>query len=195
MIFGQLTLRAVAESEWGIAANVRPEAFGRAKSPGTRHFTAGTLVWCLDVYWGMGGDTLRAIGRHRGSHRLVAIAMPSRYLTNFRAKVAYSPSVVRAIREHEALRDEAEARRLAAGFAERFPAVPDLRERAKQLAAALRALDDDPSARELAARATELLDAGMTPELEVLGDLLEDRGAGMPLDELAVILRRRRDNP
>jgi hypothetical protein len=185
----------VADSEWGIAANVRPEAFGRATSPGTRHFTAGTLVWCLDVYWGMGGETLRAIGRHRGGRQLIAIAMPSRYLTNFRAKVAYSPRVVHAIREHQAQRDEAEARRIAGGFAERFPAVPDLRERAKQLAIALRALDDDPSARELAARATELLGTGATPELEVLGDLLEDRGAGMPLDELAVILRRRRDNP
>jgi hypothetical protein len=188
----------VADSEWAVIANVRAEAFGRTRSPGTRHFTAGALVWCLDIDWGNGGERLRVLGRHRGGTRRIAIMTALRYLVNFRAKVAYAPAVVAAIREHRAQRDEATCRKLATGWAELAPPIDDLQARAKLLSASLKLLAGDDG-RVLAERATALLERNgpttTTPELEVLGDWLEDRGAGMPLDELAVLLRRRRDNP
>jgi hypothetical protein len=188
----------VADTEWAVIANVRAEAFGRTRSPGTRHFTAGTLVWCLDIDWGSGAERLRVFGRHRGGMRRVAIMTARHYLVNFRVKVAYSPAVVAAIRERNARRDEATCRNLAAGWAQAAPPIDDLQARAKLLSASLKLLASDEG-RVLADRTIALLEHNgpitTTPELEVLGDWLEDRGAGMPLDELAVLLRRRRDNP
>jgi hypothetical protein len=185
----------VADSEWAVVANVRAEAFGRTRSPGTRHFSAGTLVWDLGAFWGDGGERIRVLGRHRGGRRLVEVIMATRYLVNFRAKCAYAPGVIRALRTSRPA-GEAACRERAAGFASWFPPVAHLRDDARQLRSLLELIADGEG-RALADRAIAQLEtrlAGMTPELEVLGDWLEDRGVGMPLDELSVLLRRRRDH-
>ncbi|HEY1552738.1 MAG TPA: hypothetical protein VGG28_33140 [Kofleriaceae bacterium] len=190
----------MADTEWAVVANVRAEAFGRTRSPGTRHFSAGALLWCLDIDGGSGGERLRVIGHHRVSKRRIAIVIARRYLVNFRVKLAYAAPVVRAIRDHRAQRDEAACRQLAAGWAAASPPIDDLHARAQLLSMTLRLISADDEGRVLADRATALLAkhgaaSPTTPELEVLGDWLEDRGAGIPIDELAMLLARRRDNP
>lgn len=184
------------DGEWSVIANVKPEAFGRATSPGTKHFVAGTKVWAVDWYWGMGGERLRVIGRHRGSSQLILLTMRTDYLTNWRAKVTYHPHVVRLLREHRATRDQAECERLASYWT-KSPPIEDLAEQAATLARALHLLADDPLGQALARSATAIVD-GTEPSsrayLLVLSDWLEEQGAPLPLATLCTTLRRRRDN-
>jgi hypothetical protein len=52
-----------AAGEWCVIANIKAEAFGRATSPGTKHFVAGTRIWAVAWYWGQGGENVRVLGR------------------------------------------------------------------------------------------------------------------------------------
>jgi hypothetical protein len=196
-------MNMTAETEWCVVANVKPEAFGRASSPGTRHFVAGAKVWCLDWFWGMGGERLRVLGRHRGSHDLVTLVMFTRYLTNWRAKVAYHPEVVRLIRQHGACRSQQTCEETARFWSQLHPAIENLRAEAANLANTLRLLADEPDGRELARLASEglaarenrvIADPDPPIEVVVLGDWLEERGAGIPLGQLVETLQRQRRN-
>jgi len=64
---------------------------------GTKHFAAGTKVWCLPGQWGDGYEKIVVIGRHRGSRRLVRMVIPAKRVTNCRAQVVYSPAVLRLL--------------------------------------------------------------------------------------------------
>jgi hypothetical protein len=185
------------ESEWAVIANIKPEAYGKATTPGTKHFVAGTKVWAVDWYWGMGGEAVRVLGRHRGSHHLILLTMENERLTNWRAKVAYHPHVVAMLREHRAVRTQLQCEELATGWTKQLGSVPDLRGEIAQLDAALRSIRDEPRGRILAEAAIAVLDetepSGRT-DLFVLADWLEDRGVALPFEKLCKTLKRRRDN-
>jgi hypothetical protein len=72
---------------------------GVEKRRGTKHFAPGAKVFVVDFFWGMGGEQVTVVGRHRKSHRFIRIAMPAKHLANWRAELAYSPYVIRQIRE------------------------------------------------------------------------------------------------
>jgi len=185
------------ESEWAVIANIKPEAYGRATTPGTKHFVAGTKIWAVDWYWGVAGDAMRLLGRHRGSHHLILLTMQTERLTNWRAKVTYHPHVVAMLREHGAVRTQAECEALAAGWTKRLGSVPDLRDQIAHLDLALRLIRDDPRGQSLAEAAIAVLDetepSGHS-DLFVLADWLEDHGVALPFEKLCKTLKRRRDN-
>jgi hypothetical protein len=188
-------------SEWCVVANVKPEARGRATAAGTRHFAAGAKIWCLPPAWGDGYEHIRVIGRHRGSHRHISIIMASRYLTNWRAKVAYHPEVIRLLHEHGSWGSQEACERMAGSFGEVSPDPVELRREAARLNKLLHLLSSEPRGRDLeslaaaALAATEHLSPRPSlPELDVVSDWLEERGFAVPREELVKILERRRRN-
>lgn len=195
-----------ADFEWCLVANVKPEAFGRATAPGTRHFRAGAKLWCLPPRWGEGYETIDVIGRHRGSSRdHVVMAVFSKYLTNWRAKAAHHPGVLERIRSIRRWPSVEVIQQVARELARVHPPVADLAERAAVLRHALRAIADDPVGRGLAERAAavlatwsqaqRLVDAAPPFEVTVLGDWLEQHGAALPISQLVETLDRQRVNP
>lgn len=101
-IAAKLLGRSLAESGgrdqiWCVVANVvaeHPLGENREIRSGTKHFSAGTKVYCYPPLWGDGYENIKVIGRHRGSRRPVEMVMPSKRLTNWRVKMVYSPFVV-----------------------------------------------------------------------------------------------------
>jgi hypothetical protein len=61
---------------------------------GTRHFSGGTKVVVRNAYWGMGGEQVEVIGKHRGARGLVAMVVRRDWLTNFRVKLAHEPRAI-----------------------------------------------------------------------------------------------------
>ena len=83
---------------WCVVANVVDEhTVGQEKvvQRGTRHFRPGAKVYCFPPMWGDGYENIKVVGHHKGSHRLVTLVMPSRRLENWRAKVVYSPAIIK----------------------------------------------------------------------------------------------------
>lgn len=89
---------------WCIAANIVQERFygpdGTLSSRGTKHFSAGAKVHVVNVYTGMGGESLTVVGRHRGSHRYVTMDLATSCLTNLRVELVYSPHLISQINAH-----------------------------------------------------------------------------------------------
>ena len=89
---------------WCVAANVvfeRPCGSGGAvKKQGTKHFTPGSKVHVFHFFWGMGGERVTVVGRHRKSKRYITLVMSSKHLANWRAELVYSPHVIRQVREY-----------------------------------------------------------------------------------------------
>lgn len=83
-----------------LVANVAAEVFGSAGngSAGTKHFSAGTKVYCEPPQWGDGYDNIWVVARHRGSSRLIRIIMPSERLVNWRVQAVYSATVYDQLR-------------------------------------------------------------------------------------------------
>jgi hypothetical protein len=50
--------------------------------------------------WGDGYEKIKVIGRHRGSKRFATMVMPSKWLTNWRVKMVYSPHIVSQMKGH-----------------------------------------------------------------------------------------------
>jgi tetratricopeptide (TPR) repeat protein len=83
---------------WCVVANVANEIpygpRGALTRRGTKHFPPGAKVYCVcrvsDVH-------VEVIGRHRGSHRYVKMILPEKALTDCKAKLVYSPYVIRAL--------------------------------------------------------------------------------------------------
>lgn len=91
-----------APTDWCLVGNIVEEhAFGESKEMrrGSKHFTAGTKVYCLPAQWGNGYEKAVVVGLSRGSRRWITVVMPIRYITNWRAKVVYKPAVLRRLRE------------------------------------------------------------------------------------------------
>jgi hypothetical protein len=87
------------DSEWCLVGNVRAQTrHGRDGSDiqtGTKHFSPGTKVYCLPPLWHDGYEKIKVVGRHRGTRKLVTMVVKSDWITNWRAKVVYSPEVRR----------------------------------------------------------------------------------------------------
>jgi hypothetical protein len=88
---------------WCLVANVVESRnygeTGEVRS-GTKHFPPGAKVYCFPMLWGDGYERVKVVGRHRGSHRYVTMIVRSEHLTNWRAKLIYSPEVIRRLEGH-----------------------------------------------------------------------------------------------
>lgn len=86
---------------WCVVANVMHEhAFGPGgaeRRKGTKHFQPGAKVYCFPARWGDGYEDIQVVGRHRATHRYVTMVVPSRWLTNWRVDLVYSPYVISAL--------------------------------------------------------------------------------------------------
>jgi hypothetical protein len=188
-------------SAWCVCANVKPEAYGNATSAGTRQFRAGALLWCLPPRWGDGYERITVIGHRRGSVRLFAMVMPSDRLTNWRAKVAYRPAVLRRLAEFRGWAGREECERAAHALATLHPPIPDLRDRAVALNTALQLMTGEPHGHALEQLAVAALAAWTAAQrardplppaaVGVLADWLEERGALVPLPLLVETIERR----
>jgi hypothetical protein len=82
---------------WCVVANITREPHLEGEERrfrlGTKHFSPGGKVYILPITWGNGGERLRVLGRHRGSHRFAQAVIPARLLTNFRVKQIFNPMV------------------------------------------------------------------------------------------------------
>ena len=89
---------------WCVVANVVRERRcgpgGAEVRRGTKHFAPGAKVHVFRFYWGMGGEAVTVVGRHRKSRRYVTITMRAARLANRRAELAYSPHVIGQILEY-----------------------------------------------------------------------------------------------
>jgi hypothetical protein len=79
-------------SQWCLVGNIKDKA-------GTKHFSAGAKVYCLPAQWGDGYEKITVVAKHRGSGRLVKMVFSSSWITNWRAQVVYSPSVLELLAE------------------------------------------------------------------------------------------------
>lgn len=90
------------DSQWCLVGNiVEQRSYGEGgleTRRGTQHFSPGTKVYCLPAQWGDGYERVKVIGRHRGSREFVTMIIPAKHITNWRAKVVYSPEVIRRLR-------------------------------------------------------------------------------------------------
>lgn len=86
------------EPVWCLVANVVEERNfgpgGGERRRGTKHFAPGAKVCAFPVLWGDGYEKIKVVGRHRESHRFVKMVIPSKWLTNWRAQLVYSPFLI-----------------------------------------------------------------------------------------------------
>ena len=73
---------------------------GLEKRRGTKHFAPGAKVYVYEFFWGVGGENVTVMGRHRKSHRFIQLSMRAKHLANWRAELVYSPAVAKVIREN-----------------------------------------------------------------------------------------------
>jgi len=96
----QQLLRSIGhpESQWCLIGNIveqRPYGpGGEDKMDGTKHFKPGAKVYCMPPQWGDGYENIKVVGRHRCSNEYVTMVIQSYWVTNWRAKVIYSPAVI-----------------------------------------------------------------------------------------------------
>lgn len=96
----QLLLRSIEhpDSQWCLIGNItegRPCGHGGSDwIEGTKHFKPGAKVYCTPPQWGDGYENIRVVGRHRNNNRYVTMIIKSCCVTNWRAKVVYSPAVI-----------------------------------------------------------------------------------------------------
>ncbi len=87
------------ESILTLAANVRPERFhGEAGEvrQGTKHFVPGAAVFYAGAFWGMGAEEVHVVGQSR-TKAMITITIRAEWLTNWRPKVVFKPSVVKRL--------------------------------------------------------------------------------------------------
>jgi len=89
---------ALVEGEflWCIVGNiVGNHFFGEQKEikSGTKHFRPGAKVYCIPEFGGMGHETIRVIGKPRGSKGMINVIIPTKRIKNFRLQKVYSDSL------------------------------------------------------------------------------------------------------
>ncbi|MFJ8077299.1 hypothetical protein ACIQ7Q_26060 [Streptomyces sp. NPDC096176] len=103
------------EPRWAVAANVvlwrRYGDLGQELRPGTKAYKGGAKVFVAATYPGMGHEQLTTIGRGRHTGRWITIDTATRHLHTFRAKLVYTPAVLRRYEliGYRPVSDEAEA--------------------------------------------------------------------------------------
>ena len=189
---------------WCVAANVRPEPFGRASAMGTKHFVAGALVWILSGYFRESMDRVRMLGRHRVSARWIAIVDSPHKLTNFRAKSVHHPILrekLMGLLPDGRWSDREHCEDKAALLNGTFEPTADLRGEIVKWRTALGLMERDEQGRALAKQATFALatwetrrQVDRTPpfEVQVLAEWLDKVGAPLSVPELVRTFDRRR---
>ncbi|WP_172205400.1 hypothetical protein [Niveibacterium sp. COAC-50] len=90
-------------SQWCLVGNIKETRpfgpGGKEHKPGTQHFSSGTKVYCLPAQWGDGYEKVKVVGKHRGSSRMVKMVVCSAWITNWRAQVVYSSSILKLLTE------------------------------------------------------------------------------------------------
>jgi hypothetical protein len=88
-------------TQWCLVGNIVEERKygegGTETRSGTKHFSPGTKVFCLPAQWADGYDKIMVIGRHRGSKQFETMIISSNWVTNWRAKVVYNPTVLKRL--------------------------------------------------------------------------------------------------
>lgn len=83
---------------WCLVGNIveerRAGPGGEQSWRGTKHFSPGTKVYCYPPMWGDGGERLQVLGRPRHSQRFIQVIIKFAWVTNRRAKLVYSPTLV-----------------------------------------------------------------------------------------------------
>lgn len=90
-----------AAPSWCLVGNVVAEHKLRGADEvrqGSKHFTAGTKVYCLPPQWGDGFQQVVAIGMARKTRRWITVVMSSGLITNWRAQAVYSATVLGRLR-------------------------------------------------------------------------------------------------
>lgn len=67
---------------------------------GTKHFSAGTKVYCIFMYGGAGHERVRVLGRHRISGRMIDVIMATAFIKNFRLQKIYKQPVLDFLQKH-----------------------------------------------------------------------------------------------
>lgn len=100
---------AIVEGEflWCIVGNIVGEHFygehNEIKS-GTKHFRPGAKVYCIPEFGGMAHESIRVIGKPRGSRVMINILIPTKRIKNFRLQKVYSNSLFDKISEQSIYR-------------------------------------------------------------------------------------------
>lgn len=66
----------------------------KAITSGTKHFSAGTKVYCVFMYGGMGHQQVRVYGKLRHSFRMIDVVIRTSHIKNFRLQKVYNPKVL-----------------------------------------------------------------------------------------------------
>lgn len=118
-------------SQWCLVGNVKDKRTygqnGLEEKFGTKHYSAGTKVFCLPAQWGDAYEKVVVVGRHRGCKKFSKMIIRSNWITNWRAKVVYSPAVIRLLTQNEyrSWTSEQEVRRYIEALKESFqPKIP-----------------------------------------------------------------------
>lgn len=93
---------ALVEGEflWCIVGNIVGDHFyGEQKEikSGTKHFRPGAKVYCIPEFGGMAHETMRVIGKPRGSKGLINVIIQTKRIKNFRLQKVYSDSLFEKI--------------------------------------------------------------------------------------------------
>jgi len=177
-------------SIWCVAANVRPELYGRATALGTKHFAAGTCVWILSGYFRESMDDVRVLGQHRVTSRWIAIAENPRKLANFRAEAVHQPELsdkLRGFLPEGRWFDRMHCEDKAAILDGCFPPIEDLPAEVAKWTRALDLFAIDKTGRPLARQAASALARRPTEtpfEVYVLADFLDKVGAPLSVAEI-----------
>jgi hypothetical protein len=87
---------------WCLVGNVvdeHPHGENKEIKRGSKHFTAGTKVYCLPPQWGDGYEKAVVVGIHRGSRKWVTVVMPTSQITNWRVKAVYKAAVRKRLQD------------------------------------------------------------------------------------------------
>jgi hypothetical protein len=82
---------------WCLVGNIIERTFedDRGVHQGTKQFSPGTRVYCFPAQWGDGYDSAVAVGLSQRSRRLITVVIQTKFITNWRAKQVFKPSVLR----------------------------------------------------------------------------------------------------
>lgn len=70
---------------------------------GTKQFRPGAKVYIAPIQWGDGGEKVVVIGVPRHTKQWIEVVMRRDYITNFRIKRVYSPTLLRIMHNSEFL--------------------------------------------------------------------------------------------
>ena len=82
---------------WCLIGNIideHPIGSNPGSTTGTKHFSAGTKVYCTRAQWGDGYEKIKVIGRHKKSKRYVCMVMSAKFITSWRIQKVYRPYVL-----------------------------------------------------------------------------------------------------